>query len=155
MRRRLDAANDGKVLQQATAPGAQLAKGTGVDVVVGVNLRAPTPALPPSGGAVAAGRAQQFQWSAVPGAASYHLVVQRRVCSPVVSGDLLRGASCGFTTIFDQVVSGTTATVPLPPPPTAVTVFGPTSQYQWKVNAVDDFNGAGTPTSDTPFTTQP
>ena len=144
VRRRLDAANDGKVLQQATAPGTKLAKGTGVDVVVGVNLRAPNPAVPTQGSAIAAPKsAVTFSWGATPGAASYHLVLQRNFCNDlVIRGG--GGAQCAFGTVLEQTVEGLTTTGIIPPVPTRLVLGNhATALFQWTVTPLDDFGTAG------------
>jgi PASTA domain len=153
VRHRLDAANDGKVLQQATAAGTKVAKGTGVDVVVGVNLRAPNPALPAQGAAVAAPKsAVKFEWGATPGAASYHLVLQRNFCNDlVIRGG--GGALCNFGTVLEQTVKGTTTTGIIPPVPTLLVLGNrATALFQWTVTPLDDFGTAGTTSALMQFT---
>ena len=153
VRHRLDAANDGKVLQQASAADTKVAKGTGVDVVVGVNLRAPNPALPAQGAAVAVPKsAVKFEWGATPGAASYHLVLQRNFCNDlVIRGG--GGALCNFGTVLEQTVKGTTTTGIIPPVPTLLVLGNrATALFQWTVTPLDDFGTAGTTSALMQFT---
>jgi hypothetical protein len=156
VRRRQDPANDGKVLQQATAPGTKVSTGTAVDVVVGANLRAPNPVLPVPGNVIPPVRAQQFQWGPTPGATSYHLVVSRQFCQVLPIGGGGISTNCRFTPVVDQNVHGTATAIALPPAPT-VPVFGNTTTalFQWTVTALDDFGNPGAASSLAQFSVQP
>jgi hypothetical protein len=156
VRRRQDPANDGKVLQQATAAGTQVAKGTAVAVVVGANLRAPGPFLPTPGNTIPVPKSQvQFQWNPSPGAAAYHLVAQRQFCNRlVVTGG--GGVLCNFGTVIDVTVKETSATGVIPPVPTILSPGNTaTAVFQWTVTPLDDFGAAGTASKPVQFAIAP
>ncbi len=152
VRRRQDPPNDGKVVQQQTAAGAKVAKGTAVDVVLGENLKAPNPFQPQPGSTIAVPKsAVQLQWGASAGAASYHVVLQRQFCTLIGTINGSGGVQCRFSTVGDQTVKDTTATMVISPAPTVLTINVATKLFQWTVTPLDDFGAAGTTSALTQF----
>jgi hypothetical protein len=158
VRLHFDAANNGRVIQQATPAGAALPLGTAVDVVVAVAPAPATPLRPLPGGSLPGASQVGFQWAGVPGAVAYRLVVNRSSCrTNIFSSDV-----CGpgpiygpvDDQVFNQAVPGTTTVVSFgaPPVPPLVPTATIIQTVTWQVTPIDEFGSAGTPGSTVQFT---